>query len=458
MRVPSMRSSGPGVLALLAALAACGQPAGSSGDPGAGEGPPPSILLVSIDTLRADHLGLYGYGRDTTPYLDRLAAECLVFDRAYTTAPWTLIAHMSMMSGLEPAEHGVVDAKKAVSPKVTLVAERLRAAGYRTMGFYFGQWLSSRYGFERGFDVYREHPDAEQAAKHLEVALRDLNPDRPLFLFLHLFDVHTPAFTGGFRGFYDPPPPYDELFQPGAREVLADVPCAPVWRERAGLDPAQTEAMVALYDGGVRYIDAWLERTVEDWRASGLLDRSLLVITADHGESLGSHGQYGTHGGMYEEGLRIPLLVRFPDGHRAGQREGGLVSVVDLAPTLLEAAGLEVEAWRSGRSLRLPTEAGRVLRAERDELVTWIGEDWKLTVSPDGGRAFHLAQDPDELAPIPMGAKEVRSELQALRAAHEALRAARGALPGQALDLGDLDEEARKELRDLGYAGDVGED
>jgi arylsulfatase A-like enzyme len=444
---------------LLAIALGCGQ--GSAGRQtraatAASADPPPSLLLISIDTLRADHLGLYGYGRDTSPYLDRLASECLVFDRAYTTAPWTLVAHMSMMTGLEPDDHGVVNAKRGVSPEVPLLAERLRDAGYWTAGFYYGKWLSPRFGFDRGFDVYHEHHKAAEAARHLEPALAGRNPDRPLFLFLHLFDVHSAAFSPEFRGFYDPPEPYDRMFHPSPREVLADVECRPVWMDGEALDEVETEAMVALYDGGVRYVDAWLEERIEGWRASGLLDRALLLITADHGEALGQHGRYGTHGGMYEEGLRIPLLVRFPDGFRAGEREAGLVSVVDYVPTLLEAAGLEVEPWRTGRSLRLPPPADRVLQAKRSEVEALIGAEWKLIESGRKDTAYHLAADAEELDPRSARADGVDAEVGRLRRFHAAAREARPSPPGEPVDLTTLGEEERKALSDLGYAGDVG--
>jgi arylsulfatase A-like enzyme len=214
--------------------------------------------------------------------------------------------------------------------------------------------------------------------------------------------------------------------------------------------------MVALYDGGVRYVDAWLEERVEAWRASGLLDRSVLLITADHGEALGDHASFGTHGGMYEEGLRIPLFVRFPDGFRAGQREGGLVSVIDYVPTLLEVAGLEAEPWRSGCSLRLPPSADRVLRAQRGGIEALIGGAWKTIGSERRAKAYHLARDGGELAPLGPEAADARAAALELRRAYEAAREGRPPVPGDPVDVGRLDSKARQRLRALGYAGDVG--
>ncbi|MEM7305211.1 MAG: sulfatase-like hydrolase/transferase [Planctomycetota bacterium] len=433
-------------------LAGCG--GGGASDPsGSGEAPP-SVILVSVDTLRADHLGLYGYGRDTSPYLDRLADECLVFDRAYTTAAWTLVAHMSMMTGLEPEEHGVVQPNLALSPEVPPVAVRLREAGYRTIGFYSGSWVEPRYGFDRGFDVYRGYDTPEEARAAVGEALAEHNPARPLFLFLHIFDVHTAPFTPDFRGFYDPPEPYDTQFIADARERLAHVDCRSVWDGKGRpLNDDEVEALVALYDGGVRHADAMLSDWVEGWRADGLLDRSLLLITSDHGESLGQRGRVGGHGGMYEEGLRIPLMVRFPDGHRAGEREPGVVSVVDFAPTFLEIAGLSAEPWRSGHSLRLPPLPERVVRAQR----ALVGGTWKLNQTGAERLAFNLAEDAGEVAPYSVESEEMRAAIRDLRRRYEEQLAARAPLPGQAVELRELDEATRAELRNLGYAGELGD-
>src|SRR5262245_55049055 len=170
-------------LAWLAALALAG----------CSHGPParPSLILVSIDTLRADHLGLYGYARDTSPFLDRFAKRALVYEHAFTPAAWTLVAHMTMLTGLYPEQHGVLAGKLALAPDVPLLAERLKKAGYQTLGLYQPTWVHPRHGFGRGFDVFRPHDDAAQAGEHLFEELAKLDPARPFFLFVHLFDVHN---------------------------------------------------------------------------------------------------------------------------------------------------------------------------------------------------------------------------------------------------------------------------
>src|SRR5262245_57996699 len=151
----------------------------------------PSIVLVSIDTLRADHLGAYGYERDTSPFLDRWAKRSLVFERAFTPAAWTLSAHMSMLTGLYPEQHGVVKGDLALAPDVPLLAERLAHAGYRTVGLYQPTWVHPRHGFGRGFEVFRAHENGDQAGEHLFEELAKIPAQSPLFLFVHLFDVHS---------------------------------------------------------------------------------------------------------------------------------------------------------------------------------------------------------------------------------------------------------------------------
>src|SRR5262245_1715171 len=179
-------------LALLTGLAsACGAAAPSP------DVLAPNVLLVSIDTLRADHVGLYGYERDTTPFLDRFAAGAKVFERAFSTCPWTLVAHMPMLTGLFPAQHGVVADELALANDIPLLAERLKGAGYQTLGLYYTSWIHERFGFARGFDVFRAHGSAEEAGEHAREELARLDRERPWFLFYHLFDVHNGAMTTG---------------------------------------------------------------------------------------------------------------------------------------------------------------------------------------------------------------------------------------------------------------------
>ena len=181
----------------------------------------PSVILVSIDTLRADHLGLYGYSRDTSPFLDRFGKASLVFEHAYSPCPWTLVAHMTMLTGLYPPQHGVTEADRALADSIPLLAERLHDAGYQTIGLYHPVWVNARHGFQRGFDVFRSHGEADEAEQHLREELAKLDPARPFFLFLHLFDVHQGPIRPGEHSIYPAPEPFQEFFQPGKSDRIA---------------------------------------------------------------------------------------------------------------------------------------------------------------------------------------------------------------------------------------------
>ena len=443
-------------LALLAALTAL---AGCSG--GGGDDAParkPHIILVSIDTLRPDHLGCYGYERDTSPYLDSLAAQSTLFERAYTTLSFTLVAHMSMHTGLYPAQHGVWKQDQKLPGAVPLLAEQLQAAGYHTVGLYDSRWLDPHFGFDRGFDVYEPHAGAPVAGMHLETALRRRPADEPLFVFLHLMDVHNKPVDRPGATLYEPPEPYDSLFVPDAKARLADAPVATYWKDASAITPEEQEAVVALYDGGIRYVDTWLERWFGRLAENGILDDAVLLITSDHGEGLNQRGDsFFAHGKWFEEGLRVPLILRRPDGAEGGRRVDTPVSLVDVVPTLLDAAGLEVDTDLPGASLLGTPPKDRVIHAEsptRFEVA--VRYPWKLV---ETRRETYLADlDSAEAESEPHfdgGADaDAQQRLDALRGRAEADRAAWSRPLQGAAEAGALSPEAVAELKALGDLGD----
>lgn len=419
---------------------------------------PPDIVLVSIDTLRADHTGLQGYHRETTPYLNELAKESLVFDRAYTTDSWTLTAHMSLLTGLYPEQHGVVTKRDVLSPSVRTLAERLQDSGYHTVGLYFPGWIHPYFGFDRGFDRFEKHRNAEEAGENLARALAERPRDRPLFLFLHLFDVHNTPHMGR-RPLYDPPEAWADAFLEGALSRVSDLDNVEIW-ERTGeaVTPAQHEALVALYDAGIRYVDAKLEEWLEGMRAEGLLDTALLAIVADHGEGLAQRGDtYGGHGGFHEEGLWVPLLLRFPDGRYRGRRAANPVSLVDLYPTILDLAGLGPDGALPGLPLDDSPAGDRLLFAQKDGPEAILVWPRKLVVGAAGSmRLYDLEEDPGELQGLPVEPDAPTPEAAALleRAAREKATWIR---PGTS-QAGDLNPEHDARLRSMGYAGDEDEE
>ena len=310
-------------------------------------------ILISIDTLRADHLGLYGYPRPTSPFLDSLARRATVFEEAYAQFPSTLVSHMSMLTGLYPREHGVFPPNSVLSPKVETLPEVFQRHGFRTAGFTEGGYVSGRYGFRRGFDVFASRERGGRADRLVEQTFRQgvgflesLGPQDRFFLFLHTYAVHAP---------YEAPPKYQDLFWKGPPPAGAIAPAGPAllrWDlTGAPPPPAALDRLRAQYDAGIRQTDDVLRDFFGNLERLGLDDEVTVVITADHGEEFHDHGRFN-HTQLYRETLHVPLLVLHPDVS-SPVRQGGVVELVDLAPTLYEMARLKPRGRPSGDSLAL---------------------------------------------------------------------------------------------------------
>jgi arylsulfatase A-like enzyme len=299
------------------------------------------IVLISIDSLRRDHVGTYGYPRPTTPSLDTLAAGGLVCEDAVSASSWTLPAHLSMFTSVDPAAHGGVDADQRFNGSVPTLARLLRDAGYATQAVTSHIYLSSAFGVDEGFehlDFRDDRPAAEVADR--AIALLDRIGDRPFLLFLHFFDVH----------FHYQPPQYTRALFPsryqGPRHGMnkdfrnlttADTP------------PEYLEHLLSLYDGEIRYTDDEIGRVLQHARQRGLDRSTLFVVTADHGDEFLDHGSWGHTRKLYEEIVRIPLILAGPGV--AARREPRQASLLDVAPTLLDWAGLTVPQHMQGASL-----------------------------------------------------------------------------------------------------------
>lgn len=456
MGANSLKGQGAGVVLASFLAAACGAGGSSSGDAEA----PPNVILISLDTLRYDHCGFNGYERDTTPFLDSFAKQCVAFDRAYTTMSWTLIAHMSMLTGLYPTQHGVVEAELALSPEFPTLTERLADEGYTNVGVHYPGWLDDRFGFGRGFGFYESAPSAAEAERKLKAGLEGIRPGWPYFMFIHLFDIHSGSLVGPSSTMYDPPPPYDEIFMEGARSELLGVDMQAWWDRPAAPTPEQLEAIVALYDGGIRYTDSMLEAWFTDWEERGLLDNAIVIITADHGEGLRQReARFGGHGGLNEEGLRIPMLVRLPGGERAGERIDSLVSLIDIVPTVLELAGLEADDRLPGRSLLGPERpADEWVYAARTNLRAAVRRDRKVIYRESGpALVYDLIADPEELQPLSPSEQRARFLAESPGLFEDRREQLEGYFsPPSARDVGELDEGTRNDLKALGYGGEVG--
>jgi arylsulfatase A-like enzyme len=319
----------------------------------AGEAPPPNVLVVSIDTLRADRLGCYGYARPTTPALDRLAREHAVrFAAAIAEAPWTLPSHVTMLSGLHPLTHGVRLPEEAPGDEVALLAERLADTHY-AFAVTDGGWLSEPWGFARGFDSFHAGDvEVDRAVERVLEYVRHRQGKGPWLGFLHTYDVHCP---------YDPPPPYAGTFEsPGAEPIEVAGRCGNPDYNALALTGGQARYLSDRYDEDVRRVDDALARLFAAFDELGLWEDTVLIVTSDHGEEFLEHGQIGHERTLNPEVLAVPLLVAAPGC--APRVVAAPVGLADLVPTVLELTR-HAPARLDGRSLvpllRGETDAAR---------------------------------------------------------------------------------------------------
>jgi len=324
---------------------------------GAGAAGRPSIILVSIDTLRADRLRSLGNARALTPALDRLAAEGIYFEQAISAAPWTLPSHASLFTSLLPFDmRRHWDYGGTVHLARVLLAERLYEAGYRTAGFTGGGYVSSQFGFEQGFEVYEDHDETLEGGPEAiaEAALSWVRSVKgaPFFLFLHTYEPHYPYVHADFAKADD---------AGRLPRIVSGKEVEEMHRGRLVPTPAERRYVTDLYDGDVAHADSVIGGFLEALRGDGTLDRTLVVVLSDHGEELWDRepGYSPDHGhSLYQELVHVPLLFRWPGQVRAGARIRTPVSLLDVVPTLLDLAGLPADPLHEGRSLATTLRTG----------------------------------------------------------------------------------------------------
>jgi arylsulfatase A-like enzyme len=473
---------------LALGLGACGQAAEPPGLPRR-----PSIVLVSFDTLRADHLGAYGDARGLTPNLDAFARDAVLFERAYSQANATTASHTSLFTSRYPSELGVTTVDRMAGEGAPFLAEILRLYDYHTGSSVAGMQLSDEFGLARGFDWHEETGpmgSLQYTAPPALSWLDSLEEEEPFLLFLHGYDAHDRylkpnpwggAWTDpGYRGpaqaivqrtrrihnvaldwaFLDGHEPlwslhhririWDEAFR---GEVRAWARANPGFVEPFG--PRDTAYVQAIYAGAVAWSDAWFGWFMAGLEQRGLLDDCVVVVLSDHGEALGEHGYISHSMSTHDEELHVPLMIRHPDGRGAGTRVDSPVALLDLLPTLLALADVPAPAGIHGRSLQ-PAFEGRPLEPR---LVFSEGPYNQLSVrSAEHRLSFGgMRSDSPWLAPVlasaaidgpafaeaSTGSVEQREQLrQALVAWRTDLRIGSSAV---------VSEEARRALREQGY-------
>jgi arylsulfatase A-like enzyme len=331
----------------------------------------PNIVLITIDTARADHLGIYGYARQTSPNIDHLAATGVVFENAFTQSSLSAPSHATILTGVSPPTHGVLRNTDKIPDHVTRLADVLQGAGYETAAFVGHPLVGGDFGFFRGFDTSEVHhlpahaPDhgdqnhryklqPEDVAKPgdlFDAALEwlDRAPEDPYFLWLHAQNPHQS---------YDPPPPYDRMFMepPSDRHLLRCAHTLYKFRKhQLHLNKKERAYFTALYDGELAFVDTQIGRVVERLRDIGDEADTIVVITSDHGEALPGEGQGRMNGHSLihtDAVLRVPLVISGgPVSSSAGTRIVEMVDLVDVAPTLLDLSGVRAPASWEGRSL-----------------------------------------------------------------------------------------------------------
>jgi arylsulfatase A-like enzyme len=475
-----------------------------------GDGPTrPNVVLIVLDTVRADHLSVYGYSRPTTPGLERLASEGVLFEQALAPAPWTLPSHATLFTGLYPAQHHAGRLHPRLDTHLTTLPEIFHEQGYQTVGFSNNTWVSRATNFHLGFDDFEDfrgiwrvwrsvsrltavqiyhvfkpgqlHGDRSGGAGVTNQAIRRWfnahhDPDRPFFLFINYLDAHFP---------YHAPDPYWRKFVEPAHLAEATKLLDAKVQDEADFTPPPINwdatrwgALADLYDGEIVYLDAMLTELFDDLRQRGLWENTLVVVTSDHGEHLGEHNLFLHRFSVYEPTLRVPLIMRLPGRLPAGKRVSDWVGLHDVFPTILKLVNVpppaEVHAELPGRSLvgsPVAVPPGRALlgdyevpdnllpRYRRKATVTdehyfhrglrSLHEGkWKLIAGTDGrNELYDLEQDPQEK-------NDLVTQLPEQAAAMESrLKAVLDDMPqvGEAEETGELDAETKDQLRALGY-------
>ncbi|MDP8222059.1 MAG: sulfatase [Candidatus Lernaella stagnicola] len=345
----------------------------------AGEASRPNIILVSIDTVRADHVSAYGYERSTTPNIDALAKRGVLFEKAISQSSWTLPAHASMLTGKYPVEHDCTAVEGTVlQARETTVAELLADAGYRTIGITSSHFVSGIYGLDQGFETFAFRQT--DAAKLVDAAIAQLRrtDDRPFFLFLHLFDPHDP---------YTPPEEYAELYlsRGELEEVSGNLNHDMLKNGPHAFSTRQLEILKGRYDAEIRYSDNELGRLLDELRRAGMDRQTAIIVTSDHGESFNEHGIMAHGTSLYTEELHVPLVIKPPQELSEGKRVGGLVEAsVTIAPTILEFAGVshDIAGRPSLQSLWRRDSLDETAHAETAlsifPLYSYQDADWKI--------------------------------------------------------------------------------
>ncbi|MFQ5806637.1 MAG: sulfatase [Phycisphaerae bacterium] len=435
-----------------------------------------NVALISIDSLRPDHLHCYGYPKKTSPHIDQLAREGALFENVISSTSWTLPAHACMFTGLADSVHGCTDADRRLNDRHYTLAERLKDTGYATVGFFSGPYLHPVFGLDQGFDTYVDCTSYPQLSDR-PAASRETGEDNitnprvleevqhwlsenmrhPFFMFIHMWDVHFD---------FTPPPPYDTRFDPDYRGNISGRRFLSDPRINKDLPKRDLEHLLALYDGEIAWTDEHVGKIIAELEARGLLDSTVIIVTAGHGTAFFEHGLKGHRNSLFDEVIRIPLIIRYPARIAAGQRHRQQVRMIDLLPTVVDLVGAPWDYRRlMGQSLA-PLFAGGKTQRDEPAISELLSRGLKMqsfrrperktiwNLELDKGAVYDLLADPGELAPLPREeSPTVDAAKQDIMWSRAFLEAFRQRYP-QSPKIAGLPAELREKLESLGYAGD----
>jgi arylsulfatase A-like enzyme len=422
----------------------------------------PNVLLITIDTLRADHLGIYGRFREPAPHLAALAARGTLFTNAVAQAPWTLPSIASLQTGLYPREHGAIYPDLRVGEPRTILSEYLRDAGYATAVVSSWLFVSKAHGFAQGVDRFewlrpsegeREMPAPEITGRGVRL-LREM-AGKPFYLWLHYVEPHTPYLDHeewDFAGGYDGP-------------LEGDIDITRLYRERNSLTSADLDHVRDLYDEEIAFMDRQIGVLLDELDRLGLRETTMIVVAGDHGEEFQERGGFGHHHQVYQEVIRVPLIIVEPAGESIGTPDQQAERVVDrvveireVARTILTRCGISApEVPGNGLLHELP--AGEAIVAVSEHFDRWkrierniavIGTGWKMIENVPAGsfELYDLGTDPGETIDLAASTDPVAVEAAArLSRALRELRLTGSTEPSSA----PLSEEERDRMRSLGY-------
>lgn len=442
--------------------------------------PLPNIVLVSIDSLRYDHLGCYGYSKPTSPTIDALAANGVRCELAVSTTSWTLPAHAALFTGQYDSTHGVVDNGLRLAESRTTLAEVLHAAGYHTAGFFGGPYLHPIYGLSQGFDTWESCMSASasstpervvdqilsthDAGSHADVTgprtvaaverwldarAKEPADSRPFFLFLHLWDVHHD---------YIPPSEYAQRFDP---DYTGSLDVRDLTRNDAisGLMSARDlEHLIALYDAEIRFTDDNLKAILAAVAQRASAQDTLIAIVSDHGEEFFEHGGKGHQRTLYREVVRVPMVFSWPGHLGPALRVAPLVRLIDVMPTLLGLAGLDAPRQGEGRDVSAALRGAELAPAPALMQLSVDGRDVRAlaqglaqVVREGGNSAYNGLHRLDAEVEERAGARSLAEELRALERELDASRKWLERLGPGAQPI-RVDAELSRRLKDLGYS------